>query len=266
MPVRFLLGPPLDGARNMALDETLLAHARATGITIVRVYGWAAPTLSFGRNQRAVGLYDVAALDARGIAVVRRPPGGRAVLHWREVTYAVAAPLGALAPAGAPLKAAYGRINGVLLAGLRTLGVDAREAVPAGRSPLPDGAPCFEVPTGGELVLDTPDGVRKLVGSAQWQDEGALLQHGSILIEDDQSRVGELAMRPLPPVPPPATLRRALGRVPPLDEVAAALFDAARAQLDPGASPLDELAADALRAAAEARAAHYRDVAWSWRR
>jgi lipoate-protein ligase A len=264
--LRFLLGPPLDGARNMALDEALLAHARATGTTVVRVYGWAAPTLSFGRNQRAIGLYDGAALAARGLDVVRRPTGGRAVLHWREATYSVAAPLGALAPTGAPLKAAYARINGVLLAALRALGVDAREAVPVGRSPLPDGAPCFEVPTGGELVLDTPAGARKLVGSAQWQDEGALLQHGSILVDDDQTRVGALATRPLPPVPPPATLRQALGRAPGLEEVAAALFDAARAQLDPGAAPLDDATAAAVHEAAEARASHYRDDAWTWRR
>ena len=266
MPVRFLLGPPLDGARNMALDEALLDHARTTGTTVVRVYGWIEPTLSFGRNQRAVGLYDPVALAAQGVAVVRRPTGGRAVLHWREVTYAVAAPLGALAPLGAPLKAAYGRINGVLLAALRALGVDAREAVPAGRAPPPNGAPCFEVPTAGELVLDTAEGARKLVGSAQWQDEGALLQHGSILIDDDQTRVGTLAMRPLPLVPPPATLRQALGRAPARDEVARALADAARRQLDPGAAPLDDASTRALHAAAEVRAAHYRDAAWTWRR
>ena len=250
----------------MALDEALLDHARATGTTVVRVYGWVEPTLSFGRNQRAVGLYDPAALAAQGVAVVRRPTGGRAVLHWREVTYAVAAPLGALAPSGTPLKAAYARINGVLLAALRALGVDAREAVPAGRSPLPDGAPCFEVPTGGELVLDTADGARKLVGSAQWQDEGALLQHGSILVDDDQSRVGALALRPLPAVPPPATLHRALGRVPALAEIASAIVDAVRAHLDPRASPLDHGATAAVHAAADARSAHYRDDAWTWRR
>ena len=250
----------------MALDEALLDHARVTGTTVVRVYGWDRPTLSFGRNQRAVGLYDPVALRARGVGVVRRPTGGRAVLHWREVTYAVAAPLGALAPAGAPLKAAYARINGVLLAALRALGADAREAVPAGRSPLPDGAPCFEVPTGGELVLDTADGARKLVGSAQWQDEGALLQHGSILVDDDQTRVGALALRPLPAVPPPATLRQALGRAPELSEVARAILDAARVQLDPDAAALDGVTAAAVHAAADARAAHYRDHAWTWRR
>jgi lipoate-protein ligase A len=198
--------------------------------------------------------------------VVRRPTGGRAILHWREVTYSVTAPLGALAPADAPLAAAYGRINAVLVAALRTLGLAAREAVPAGRTPVPDGAPCFEVPTGGELVLDGPSGARKLVGSAQWREDGALLQHGSILLADDQSAVPDLALRPLPPVPAPATLEAALGRRPALAEVAAALEAAARAALDADATALDGDALAAVRGAAEARAAHYRDPAWTWRR
>ena len=266
MRVRLLPSPPLPGALNMALDEALLARARDTGEVHVRAYAWARPTLSLGRNQRAAGLYDAARLAERGIDVVRRPTGGRAILHWREVTYAVTAPLGALAPADAGLKAAYARINGVLLAALRELGVPAREAVPAGRAPLPDGAPCFEVPTGGELVLDGPGGPRKLVGSAQWRDEGALLQHGSILLADDQTTVGTLAARPLPPVPPPATLGEALGRMPALDEVAEALFAAARALIDPGATLLDTDELAALDAAAAARAAHYRDDSWTWRR
>jgi lipoate-protein ligase A len=250
----------------MALDDALLARARATGEVHVRAYGWERPTLSLGRNQRAVGLYDPERLAGRGVDVVRRPTGGRAILHWREVTYAVTAPLGVLAPADAPLKAAYARINGVLLAALHALGAPAREAVPVGRSPLPDGAPCFEVPTGGELVLDGLDGARKLVGSAQWRDEGALLQHGSILLADDQRTVGELAMHPLPPVPAPATLADALGRLPTLEEVGTALFAAARDQLAPDASPLGAAELATLMEQAAARAAHYRDPAWTWRR
>jgi lipoate-protein ligase A len=231
-----------------------------------RSYAWVRPTLSLGRNQKAAGLYDPARLAERGVDVIRRPTGGRAILHWREVTYSVTAPLGALAPAEAPLAAAYGRINAVLLAALRALGVAAREAVPAGRAPVPDGAPCFEVPTGGELVLDGPDGTRKLVGSAQWREDGAVLQHGSILLADDQSTVPALAGRPLPPVPPPATLEAALGRRPPLAEVAAALDAAARAALDPHATPLDGAALAAVRREAETRTARYLDPAWTWRR
>jgi lipoate-protein ligase A len=115
-------------------------------------------------------------------------------------------------------------------------------------------------------VLDGPDGARKLVGSAQWREDGALLQHGSILLADDQSTVATLAARPLPPVPAPATLEAALGRRPPLAEVAAALDAAARAALDPRATPLDGAALDAVRRDAETREARYLDPAWTWRR
>ena len=76
----------------MALDEALMSRARRSGETVLRVYGWAAPTLSFGRHQRALGEYDEAALLRAGVGVVRRPTGGRALLHDREVTYSVTAP------------------------------------------------------------------------------------------------------------------------------------------------------------------------------
>jgi lipoate-protein ligase A len=261
---RLLVTPPLPGPDNMALDDVLLDRARATGECVLRVYGWAAPTLSFGRHQRACGLYDPARLAERGVDAVRRPTGGRAVLHHREITYSVTAPTGALAPHGAPLREAYARINRLLLAALRRLGVDACEARPAGRAPRPDGSACFEVPTGGELVLDTARGAAKLVGSAQWQESGALLQHGSILVDDDQSTVGRLTARPLPEVPPPATLRAALGRAPTLDETAAA-FDAALRELeDPDPRPLD--VDPPLRAALDRTRVRYLDPAWTWRR
>ena len=263
-PFRLLVTPPLPGSDNMALDDALLDRARATGECVLRLYAWSTPTLSFGRHQKAVGLYDPARLAERGVDTVRRPTGGRAVLHHREITYSVTAPLGALAPEGAPLRAAYARIIRLLLRALRRLGVEAREAVPAGRAPHPDGAPCFEVPTGGELVLDTAGGAAKLVGSAQWQEDGALLQHGSILVDDDQSSVSRLAARPLPEVPPPATLRGALGRAPTLAETASA-FDAALRELeDPDPRPLD--VDPPLRAALDRTRARYLDPDWTWRR
>lgn len=252
----------------MALDEALLARARAlgpaAGEVVVRVYGWARPTLSFGRNQRAVGQYDPVGLAERGLDVVRRPTGGRAVLHWREVTYSVTAAVGVLAPAGAPLRVAYARINRLLVGALAALGVDAREARPAGRTPHPDGAPCFERPTAGEIVAEQEGTLRKLVGSAQWQDDGALLQHGSILIDDDQSAVATLVRPPAPPPPPPATLRQLLGRAPTLDEIAAAVLHAARVGEDPCADLLQP--DEALREGAAARVGRYEGVAWTWRR
>jgi lipoate-protein ligase A len=248
----------------MAFDDALLGRARATGECVLRVYAWSAPTLSFGRHQKALGLYDPARLAEQGVGAVRRPTGGRAILHHREITYSVTAPLGALAPAGAARRESYARINRLLLAGLRALGVDAREASPAGRAPVPDGAPCFETPTGGELVMDTEHGVAKLVGSAQWQEHDALLQHGSILVDDDQSTLTSLAARRLPDVPPPATLRAALGRAPTLGEVAAALGDAARSLEDPSMTALD--VDDALHTSMLHARARYADEAWTWRR
>jgi len=110
----------------MAVDEALLARARATGEAAFRVYTWLRPTLSLGRHQAARGLYSPERAATLGVDVVRRPTGGRAVLHAREVTYSVAAP----AAPGEALGAAYARVNHVLLDGLRRLGVDAHLAEP----------------------------------------------------------------------------------------------------------------------------------------
>src|SRR6185312_6462234 len=90
---RLLRSPASAGADNMAMDEALMAHAARTGQWVLRVYAWSSPTLSFGRNQRALGAYDRARLAERGIDVVRRPTGGRAILHDREVTYSVVGPV-----------------------------------------------------------------------------------------------------------------------------------------------------------------------------
>jgi lipoate-protein ligase A len=240
----------------MALDEALMARARRTGESVLRVYGWSAPTLSLGRNQRARGLYDLQRLSASGVGVVRRPTGGRALLHHREVTYSVTAPCGA----DGGLQAEYARINGLLASALASLGVATTAAAPATRASLPSSTPCFAEPARGELVL----GGRKLVGSAQWRDRGALLQHGSILVDDDQGMIPDLMRDPAPLPPSAATLRAALERTPSVAEVAGALFGAARTHADPDASPLG--ADEALEREAADLAVRYRDDAWTWRR
>ena len=252
---RLLLSPPLAAAENMALDEALMRRSARTGEATLRVYAWRAPGLSLGRNQAAAGTYDAARAAGLGVEIVRRPTGGRALLHHREVTYSVTAP----ARTG-DLQGSYARINRLLLHALEALGAPVRIASPASRAPLPGDAPCFETPVEGELVV----GDRKLVGSAQWRDEGALLQHGSILVDDDQPMLAQLATRPIPPAPPAATLREALGRAPAVAEVAEHLFDAVRALEDPDAEPLwddPQLEADA----AALRERHLDDT-WIWRR
>jgi lipoate-protein ligase A len=240
----------------MALDEALMARARRRGETVLRVYGWVRPTLSLGRNQRAAGVYRESILAERGIDVVRRPTGGRALLHHREITYSVTGPC----DDNGALLTEYGRINALLCHALTSFGVPVEVATPASRAMAPSAAPCFAEPARGELTLRG----RKLVGSAQWRERGAMLQHGSILVEDDQSSIAELLRLPAEPTPPPATLRDALGRAPVMSEVCEALFHAVRELADPDAAPLEidgDLACDAADVAER-----YRDDAWTWRR
>src|SRR4051812_2440297 len=115
---RLLIAPPRSGAENMARDSALKARAAHTGETVFSVYSWNAPTLSFGRNQPASGHYDPHKLRDSGVGVVRRPTGGRAILHDREVTYSVTAPL----DDQLPLRETYARINRILQSGLSRLG------------------------------------------------------------------------------------------------------------------------------------------------
>ena len=253
---RLLLSPPAGGPENMAIDEALMARARRTGEAVLRVYGWSQPTLSLGRHQRAAGLYDERALALREIGVVRRPTGGRALLHHREVTYSVTAPC---APSGT-LLAEYARINALLSSALAALGVPVVIAAPSTRAVTPSALPCFAEPAFGELTVNG----RKLVGSAQWRERGALLQHGSILVDDDQSSIVGLMREPVHAPPAPATLRDALGRAPVLAEVADALFGAVRSLADPDARRLDT--GEELSREVSAIATRYRDDAWTWRR
>ena len=251
-----LLTPPLSGAENMALDDALLARARRENEAVFRVYSWAEPTLSFGRNQTAVGAYDARRARDQGVAVVRRPTGGRALLHHREVTYSVTAPLGN----GSSLRESYMRINRLLVDGLRRLGVAVEVAVPQERAIAPSAAACFERPAAGELVVAG----RKLVGSAQWRDEGAMLQHGSILVNDDQAMVARLATSPIASPIPAATLSDALGRCPSAEEVAGVMFDAVRSLecFTAGELELDPTTKNEMTRALD----RYRDDRWTWRR
>lgn len=235
----------------------LQARAARTGETVFSVYSWSRPTLSFGRNQPASGLYDLDRIRAAGIDVVRRPTGGRAILHNREVTYSVTAPV----EDAAPLRETYSRINRILQNGLSRLGVTVVPATSSERATAPSVRPCFETPTEGELVARGS----KLVGSAQYRDDGALLQHGSILVNDDQSSLPDFARLSAESesVPAPATLHALLGRSPDPAEVAEAMFDAVRSLEDAHAIELDE---DEVRDAALQHVSHFLDEGWTWRR
>ena len=255
---RLLIAAPRSGAENMARDTALQARAARTGETVFSIYSWSRPTLSFGRNQPASGLYDVGKIRAADIDVVRRPTGGRAILHRREVTYSVTAP----AKDAPPLRETYFRINRILQTGLSQLGVSVESASPSRPAGAPSARPCFETPAEGELVAHGS----KLVGSAQWRDDCALLQHGSILVDDDQSTLPAFAVgvrEVSESIPAPATLHALLGRSPDAAEVANAMFDAVRLLEDADAS---ELAEDDVRDEALKHVPHFLDEDWTWRR
>ena len=262
-----LVSGAADGVENMAIDVALMALARRTGAATLRIYTWDRPTLSLGRHERARGLFDPAALDSAGVGVVRRPTGGRALLHHREVTYSVTA------PDALPLAASYAAINRLLLDALARLGVAAAPAARAGRPLRPEGSACFAEPAAGELVV----GDAKLVGSAQLREEGALLQHGSILLADDQPMIATLRTDAAPaaaPTAPAATLEATLGRPVAAEEVIRALTSALQAALgaaDPTAAPTSALAPTPLDPALLRHdlarlVIAFADPEWTWRR
>lgn len=251
----------LSGPENMAWDHTL-AEACERGTAVLRFYDWSPATLSLGRNEPARGVYSAEALRRHGVDVVRRPTGGRAVLHDRELTYSVCAPLRSLGG----VRAAYATLNRALAAGLRRLGAPVGLATSGAATPL-DTGPCFQDPAAGEVMA----GDRKLVGSAQVRMGGVLLQHGSILLEDDQVRIAGLTSQGAPDTGRrPAVLREILGREVARGELTRALVEAF-AEMVPGdwrgPTGEDRLGADALPTSPRADLLqHYSSAEWTWRR
>lgn len=251
-----LLDDPASGAWNMSLDAALLKAAEREGLHALRLYAWDPPTLSFGRNEPALRRYDRAAIEARGLAVVRRPTGGRAVWHHREVTYAVAAP----ASAFGPLRETYHEIHAMLADALASLGAAVVLAADRPADGVGFGA-CFASAAGGE-VMALAGG--KVVGSAQVRGDGAFLQHGSILLAADQEVVADVTVGAA--TAPAATGLAQLVEPARADwaAVSGAVVRAAAARwgTPPRAAPLPA----GVAALARAGVATYADPAWTWRR
>jgi lipoate-protein ligase A len=199
----------------MAFDDVLLQDADRTGRATLRLYRWSPPCLSFGRNEPARSRYDRAAIERRGLAVVRRPTGGRAVWHDAELTYAVAAPVALFGT----LAESYRTIHGRLADALRTLGVRAELAAPR-RAPAVGAGPCFASPVGGEVLVDG----KKVIGSAQVRRGTAFLQHGSILLDGSQDVIGAVSHQPS--AVSATSLSAVLGRPVAFNEVAEAILAA----------------------------------------
>ncbi|HEV8598569.1 MAG TPA: hypothetical protein VGQ69_04360 [Gemmatimonadales bacterium] len=242
------------GWENMAIDCALLDLAAREGAAFLRLYRWEPHCLSFGRHEPAARRYDRERIEALELDCVRRPTGGRAVWHARELTYSVTAPLARFGG----LRTAYRRIHELLAAALRKLGATPVLAL-AGRGTLPPSAgPCFSAPVGGEVLLAD----HKVIGSAQLRQEEAFLQHGSLLLTDDQALLRTLAG--LSDTSSETSLAKSLGRPVAFEEAATAVALTAEEFLGPLA---EEPALPAsIRAAADQHASRFRDPDWTWRR
>ena len=183
---RLIISEPTNGAWNMALDEAILASAaRHVSLPTLRLYAWHPACLSLGQAQSA-GDVDSTRLVERGWDLVRRPTGGRAILHTDELTYSVSASQDESRVAGTILES-YRRLSKALIAALEILSIkasaDQKYSLPPGTQP--NGAVCFEVPSNYEITVRG----KKLIGSAQARRFGGVLQHGSLPLFGEITRI-----------------------------------------------------------------------------
>jgi lipoate-protein ligase A len=176
-----------DGPTNMAIDEAILvAVSEGRSPPTIRFYGWRPPCVSIGYGQCMRGVIDLGACVERGYDWVRRPTGGRAVLHIDELTYSVTAPQAEPRVRG-DIVSSYRRLSRGLVAGLRYLGAKVHQA--EGEEVEGAGsAACFDVPSHYEVTALG----RKLVGSAQMRKRGVVLQHGALPLRGDVGRLADV--------------------------------------------------------------------------
>ncbi|MDE5412269.1 MULTISPECIES: lipoate--protein ligase family protein [Alkalihalobacterium] len=184
-------------AYNMALDEALLNwHSEGVIPPTIRFYGWNPPTLSIGYFQKVEKEINMDAVKKYGLGFVRRPTGGRGVLHDKELTYSV---IVSEAHPEMPktVTEAYRVISQGLLEGFKELGLDTYFAIPKSQQEKdalknPRSAVCFDAPSWYELVVEG----RKVAGSAQTRQKGVILQHGSIILDLDEDQLFDLFKYP----------------------------------------------------------------------
>lgn len=183
---RLIESKPAPGAWNMAVDEAILeAASRGDMLPTLRLYAWSPPCLTLGYAQTIADL-DATRLQAYGWDVVRRPTGGKAILHTDELTYAVIGPAHEPRLTGSVLES-YQRLSNALLRALDLLGIPATadEKIPGNASPGDNNPVCFEIPSNYEITFQG----RKLIGSAQARRKDGVLQHGSLPLCGDLSRI-----------------------------------------------------------------------------
>ncbi len=187
----YIESAPGTPAYNMAMDEALMNWQRDTGMPpVLRFYSWLPAGITVGFFQKLNGSIDLDAAAKRGIPLVRRQTGGKAVLHDQELTYSVVIPEQHPSMPKS-VKEAYVVISKGLLEGYRNLGIQAELAEKKKRAAA-SSAVCFEEPSWHELTVAG----KKAAGSAQTRKQGIILQHGSIPLDLDEDKLFELFIYP----------------------------------------------------------------------
>ena len=192
---RFICSGPGDPYFNMAVDETLLSSVRNGSPPILRLYDWNPPGVSIGYFQAVNKTVDLDKCLSKGVKLVRRITGGRAVLHAEELTYSFSGSCKIFPELGNSVSETYKQISRALLFSLSNLEVEAQRVRPSGKQINQAGPsrqkggktcsrpffnpPCFSSFSRYEIGYQG----RKLVGSAQRRFGEIFLQHGSILIK-----------------------------------------------------------------------------------
>ena len=191
---------PRSGLMNMAIDDAMLEYAAEQRVVVLRLYQWAEPTLSLGYFQRIAdrGLH----LPSSRIAVVRRATGGGAIVHHHDLTYSLAVPQSGSSVGAEP--AIYGAVHEVIVGWLCEMGLAARQWRETYKLQTTETEPganrrpeflCFHRRSDGDVVV----GEHKVMGSAQRRGQGALLQHGSLLIAKSEHAPSLMGLRELLP-------------------------------------------------------------------
>ena len=181
---RLLLTPPARGAWNMAVDEAILESIhQGDSLPTLRLYSWTPACLSLGHAQPYADV-DPVRLREHGWEVVRRITGGRAILHTDELTYSVAGPADNPILAGSVLES-YSRLAKALLRAVQDLSLPVEMKEGKADESGKTNPVCFEVPSTYEITVDG----KKLIGSAQARKKEGVLQHGSLPLTGDLTRI-----------------------------------------------------------------------------
>ncbi len=266
---RIIITPATHGAWNMAADEAILEHiGRGETLPTLRLYSWEPACLSLGHAQPYSDI-DQQRLQSRGWEMVRRPTGGRAILHTDELTYSVIGPVDHPLLAGSILES-YNRLACALLWAVRSLGLDAQSnplsaELPGARHGSVNPV-CFEVPSAYEITVAG----KKLIGSAQARRKEGVLQHGSLPLTGDLRRITDALVFPDETTRQQAaerllaratTVESVLGRVVSWDEAAKAFMEGFRTELEMNLQN-GELSESEQRRASELVAQKYDHADW----